>query len=463
MSDPGIQSSVTHGPLLRTFLRFVVPSAISLTAISTTSFVDSVIVGRFVGAEALTSVSLLIPYISFLFGIALMFAVGGAVRVAKFLGEEDRENASAIFSMTLIAVVLLSGVAAVLGNAFSGPLFRLLGAEAALSALMGEYFPILSVALIVQLGSLVLYYFIRADDFPALGTKALLTGAAVNILLDYVFVAHLRLGLQGSALGTLLAQLVQLSVLLSYFRKESHHLDLRLPRAGWSRLFRAAGNGVSEFVNEFSVGAVIFTMNWLLLRRYGTDGVAAWSVMNAFLFVSMMIYYGVVDAMHVLFGRNMGAGRWDRVRGFLILAIGFVGLLAVSVTLFLLACGDRAIGIFLSGEGARAETLAHEFAGWMWPLFLVSGFNVLVCSYLASLERASLAATLSLLRSLFLPIGMGLGIFSFFPDVPAVAAFALAEWITFLVALTFLWRHWPACAPAEPALPFDELPANSHD
>ncbi len=463
MSDSDIHSSVTNGPLLRTFLRFVVPSALSLMAISTTSFVDSVIVGRFVGSTALAAVSMLIPYISLLFGIALMFAVGGSVRVAKYLGAEDRKNASAIFSMTLISVISITAVAALLGNIFSESLFRLLGAEAGLPKLMGEYFPILSVAMTVQLGSLVLYYFIRADDFPELGTKALLTGAAVNIVLDCLFVAHLGLGLQGSALGTLLAQLVQLSVLLTYFRRENRHLDFCLPRTGWLKMFRTAGIGVSEFVNEFSVGAVIFTMNLLLLRRYGTDGVAAWGVINAFIFVSLMVYYGVVDAMHVLFSRNMGAARWDRVRGFLLLAGGFVGLLAISVTLLLVVFGERVIGIFLTDEGVAAEALAHEFIGWIWPMFLVSGFNVLACSYLASRERASLAAVLSLLRCLVLPIGFALGIFFHFPDTPVVAALALGEWITFAVALSFLWRYWPVRVPAETSLPFDENTATPYD
>jgi Na+-driven multidrug efflux pump len=460
MPHRGIPSAVTHGPLVRTFLRFVIPSALSLTAISTTSFVDSVIVGRFVGPEALAAVSLLIPWISLLFGIALMFAVGGAVRVSNCLGAEDREGASSIFSMTLVAVVLISGTAALLGNVFSAPLFRLLGAEGTLPALMGEYFPVLSVAMIVQLASLVLYYFVRADDRPELGTMALLTGAAVNIAADYLFVAHLRLGLQGSALGTLVAQLVQLLVLSSYFRGKERHLFFRFPLAGWSRLFRAAGNGASEFVNEFSVGAVIFTMNRLLLQSHGTDGVAAWGIVNAFIFISLMIYYGVVDSLHVLFGRNIGAGRWDRVRGFLALSAGLIGLLAISVTLLLVVWGDRAIGVFLKGEGAAAEALAHEFVGWMWPLFLASGFNVLVCVYLASRELASAATILSMSRCLLLPIGAGLGISFFLPDVPVVAAFPLAEWITFAVALAFLWRHRPVPASAELSFPAAEL---SHD
>ncbi|MCW1916431.1 MATE family efflux transporter [Luteolibacter sp. GHJ8] len=456
-------SVVTHGPLLRTFLRFVIPSALSLTAISTTSFVDSVIVGRFVGADALAAVSLLIPYISFLFGIALMFAVGGAVRVANCLGARDDKEASEIFSLTLAAVVLLSASAALLGNLFSGPLFRLLGADQGLAALMGQYFPVLSVAMIVQLGTLVLYYFVRADDRPGLGTKALLTGALTNILIDYLLVAHLRMGLQGSAWGTLLAQLVQLAVLSSYFRHPQRHLSLHVVRAGWNRLFRTAGNGASEFVNEFSVGAVIFTMNFLLMRRYGTDGVAAWGILNAFIFISLMVYYGVVDAMHVLFGRNMGAGRWDRVRGFLGLAAAFVGTLAISVTLLLVIGGDRAIGIFLSAEGAGAERLAHEFVRWMWPLFLVSGFNVLICSYLTSREKASLSATIALLRTLLLPIGFGVALSFFMPDTPVVTAFAVAEWVTFAVALVFLWRHRPLAEETAPSLCLDDLTAGSHD
>jgi Na+-driven multidrug efflux pump len=455
MSHRGIPSIVTDGPLVRTFLRFVIPSALSLTAISTTSFVDSVIVGRFVGPDALAAVSLLIPWMSLLFGIALMLSVGGVVRVSKCLGAADREGASSIFSMTVFAVAILGVTAAVFGNIFSASLFRLLGAEGSLPVRMGEYFPILSIALIVQLVSLVLYYFIRADDRPELGTKALLTGGAVNIAADYLLVAHLGLGLQGSALGTLIAQLVQLSVLSSYFREKDRHLSFRFPRVGWSRLFRTAGIGASEFVNEFSVGAVIFTMNRLLLQSHGTDGVAAWGIVNAFIFISLMIYYGVVDSLHVLLGRNMGVGRWDRVRGLMGLSAAVIGILAISVTLLLVVWGERTIGMFLREGGQGAEAIAHQFVRWMWPLFLASGFNVLICVYLASRELASAAAMLSLSRSLLLPIGIALGVFFLSPETPVVVAFPLAEWITLVMALTFFWRYRPVSA-VEPSLPLAE-------
>ena len=86
MSLFSVDTTPEKGAVVLTFFRFVIPSALSLLAISTASVVDGFFVGNYLGADALASVNLLMPYFALLFGIALMFAVGGSVKASIYIG-----------------------------------------------------------------------------------------------------------------------------------------------------------------------------------------------------------------------------------------------------------------------------------------------------------------------------------------------------------------------------------------
>jgi len=88
MSKSSINASPESGPVVATFFRYVIPSTLSLLAISTASVVDGFFVGNYIGADALAAVNLLMPYFALLFGIALMFAVGGSVKASIYIGEK---------------------------------------------------------------------------------------------------------------------------------------------------------------------------------------------------------------------------------------------------------------------------------------------------------------------------------------------------------------------------------------
>lgn len=458
-STPQTTNPITEGSLLPTFLRFVIPSTLSLLAISTASVVDGIFVGRYVGADALAAVNLLIPCFSFLFGLALMFAVGGAVKAGHALGRDDTEQASTALWTALGGVLSITLFLLLCLNAFDQVLFGILGADTELQALMRTYFRMLSPALLIQLSGLVLYYLIRADGRPGLGTAALLTGAACNIFFDFIFVAKFGWGLRGAALATGIAQVIQLSVLATYFL--STHRRLKLPKLKfWNAraLKSMAANGFSEWVNESSVCLLIFAMNWMLIQQSGVDAVAAFSVINYMIFISLMAYYGIIDAMHVLFSQNMGAGRWTRVRSFFHLATACVLALSIANTLGLQLWGTSFIGLFLQNAQGDAYSFANDYLKWVWPIFLVNGVNVLICAFLTSLEEAKASAMLASFKGVLLPVGIGLSLFFSGSDIPVVAALPAAEWLTLILALISLAKFWPTQARIEAHNPPTILP-----
>ncbi|MDF3064499.1 MAG: hypothetical protein K0R38_100, partial [Polyangiaceae bacterium] len=447
MSEGKLDRGVLEGPVLPAFLYYAVPSLIGLIAISTASIVDGLFVSRFVGPEALAAVNLLLPYFTLLFGLSLMLALGGSVQAGRSLGEGNVAAASATFSKSVVAVALLAAGAALFGNLFDSALFRLLGAPESLFGLMRAYFSVISGAMVVQLTTLVVYYFVRLDGRPVLATAAVVTGALTNMALNALLVGHLGAGVGGAAYATLLAQVLQLGVLLTHFASAQSKLRFGLKQQRWGSLWRSAYGGLSELVNELSVGALALVINWLLVRRIGVHGVAAFAVVNYVTFASLMVYYGAADALHLLVSQNLGAGRQERARAFLrcaLLAVAGVGVLLSSA---LLAFGDHWVSLFVKEAKPEVSQAAAAFLRVIWPLLLFNGANVVFTVYLAASRRPGAASVLALSRTLVLPAAFLLALALLAPSLPFLSALPLAEVVTFLLGLALLMRREPAPAP----------------
>lgn len=444
MSRSNLDTSPESGAIVLTFFRFVIPSTISLLAISTASVVDGFFVGNYLGSDALAAVNLLMPYFALLFGVALMFGVGGSVKASIYIGKKDYVRASALFSQILFVVFVMVLVVTPISLLFSEYLFAGLGGDTSIYPLMQDYFEVLCFATIMQLSCLVIYYFIRADNCPELGMRALMLGAFINIALDALFIAGLGWGIEGAAWATLIAQTIQLIYISSYFFSGKNNLRLARPQKNWKELGFSAFNGFSEFINEFSIGIVILVFHWIINIQSGVEGIAAFSVVNYLIYISLMVYYGIIDAMHVLLGQNFGAERIDRVTAFMKIATAAIAVLSVGLVVLVHAFQTQIVGFFLDEGADQAREMTQSFVDIIWPIFLFNGFNVLICAYLTSAEKAMHSSVIALLRSLILPIGFVLALYMTLPGIGFIYAVPVAEALTFAFALVFFCYYRPS-------------------
>ena len=200
---------VLNGPILSTFIRFAIPSVLGLLAITTASIVDGIFIGQFVSSEGLAAITLLIPFFTLVFAIALMLSIGGAVRAGHYLGQSRVQAASAVFSKCLISMFVLSLLFMSTSFVLDRQILNLLGATEELITLVLPYFHIICGVLVLQVTSMILYYFVRLDNYQTLGTFALIAGAIINILLDALFIIGWEMGLQVAAWATLVARFFQ--------------------------------------------------------------------------------------------------------------------------------------------------------------------------------------------------------------------------------------------------------------
>ena len=122
-----VDDDALEGPIFPTFIRYMMPTLLGLIAMTSGSLVDGMFIGNYEGVTALAAVNLIIPITTLLFGVSMMISIGGSVRGGKYLGEKNTPAASAIFSKTLMFMVVYGLIVIALGLVFEEEIFSSLG------------------------------------------------------------------------------------------------------------------------------------------------------------------------------------------------------------------------------------------------------------------------------------------------------------------------------------------------
>ena len=338
---------MTEGAPWKKIVFFTVPMLVGNIAQQLYNTVDSVVVGNYVGDNALAAVGSAGPILNLLLVLFVGISVGAGIIVSQYFGAKEREKLSVTIgnciTLTAIATVLVMVVASLV----SRPLLELLDTPESIIDWCQSYL------LILFIGSAGLaFYNILSGILRGLGDSMsalayLLVSTVVNIILDVVFVAKLEMGVSGVALATVIAQLISAVLCFlrlrkmvdlfdmkpQYLKLERYHalkiVQLGLPSGITQAIFSMAMIVVQSLTNSF--GEVFIAANVIVMR---VDGFA------------MMPNFSFGTAMTTYAGQNVGAKMHDRVekgakQGTWI-AMGVSAVLTSLILLF----GKSLMGIF---------------------------------------------------------------------------------------------------------------------
>lgn len=446
-SNPVLSASIS-----RNFFSLVIPSLVGLIAFSSAQIVDGIFIGNYVGTSALAAINLIIPFLNITFGIGFMLAIGGSVAAGKYIGENNLTAASNIFSKVMIVAVIFGISVLSLSYIFEESIFNGLGATPELKPLMSDYFRISIAFFVVNMATIGLYYFTRTDGRATFAAIALLVLSGSNMILDYVFIAHLGWGLKGAALATGLAETLACIMLLIYFLSPYKKMSFRLLQKNWKEVLTSSYNGLSEFINETSASIVAFILNWLLISYYGENGVAAITIINYLLMMGVMIIISVSEASQIFISQNFGAKNFIRIRQYFLLSIFACLMISILCISLLLGYTQGMIDLFLEDNNSEAANLATAYVAILWPVFLFNGFTIVISAYFTGIHKARQSASIALLRSLILPCGF-LGLFYFWvQEMNFLWALPAAEAVTFITAVILFLMYRPSKIEKDQAL-----------
>ena len=332
------QNSITEGVIWKQLLIFFVPILLGSLFQQLYNTVDAMVVGRFVGKEALAAVDSTSSFTSLLVNFFVGAASGTSVIVSQYYGaRKDLQVSRAVH--TGIALSLAGGVIVMVLGITTAPLcFRAMSVP---EEIMGDA---LTYIRIYFLGTVAQFsYNVGAGILRAVGDSRrplyfLIVGCVVNIVLDLLFVVVFQMAVVGAALATVISQVVSMVLVgVTLMRAEdTFQLFLRKIRFHREMLFSIIRVGI-----PMGLQSAMYSISNMIIRSavntFGTNVIAAWAVSGRMDFIiwTVMDTFGI--AVTTFSGQNYGAQKYDRVRKSVrvCLGMGIGTILAISGTLYL--------------------------------------------------------------------------------------------------------------------------------
>ncbi len=342
---------MTIGRPWEDILIFTVPMLLGNIAQQLYNAVDSVVVGNYVGDNALAAVGSAGPVINLLIVLFVGISVGASIMVSQYFGARNREA----LSMTIGNCITITGIASiamtVVGLIVVRPLLMLLNTPASILDWSTSYLQIILIG-ILGMG----YYNILSGVLRGLGDSIsalayLLVASGLNIVLDLVFVIYFDMGVNGVAWATILAQAVSAVLCIRRLSKMKDLFDLKMHYLKMSKTYimNIVRLGVPSGVTQAIMSMAMLVVQ-SLTNSFGEQFIAANVIVMRVDGFAMLPNFSFGTAMTTYAGQNIGAGDEERVvkgsRQGLMLGVGT----SVVITLAILIFGKYLMAIFTPTE-----------------------------------------------------------------------------------------------------------------
>lgn len=403
MSSPQTEDNrFLTAPIGRLFLRNVVPMVLVMSMNGVQNIVDAVLLGRFVGPDALAAVSVIFPILVLTIALSTLVSGGMSSLLARRLGGQAWADAASVFVRAhglalCIALILIAGF--------------ILAGRWVVDTLAGQAHGIGDMAytyLAISIAATPVQFIIglHADAWRNQGGAMLVAALSVgvtlgNILLTYWFIVELDMGVAGSAWGTALAQAIGLVLLAGLRGRGGGPLPLTVLLrhrwiGGW-RVILALGAPLSlSFIGIALISAtVITTLRYTAGEDYAVT-VAAYGVVTRIFTFTYLPMMAIAFATQSIVGNNVGAGLYQRSNATLRLAMVTALIYCAAVEVVLLT-GGEVIGLGFADDPSLAAAVDYILTP-MVALYLFAGPILVLAMYFMAVGQPKRAATLTLVK-----------------------------------------------------------------
>lgn len=412
-------TDMTVGEPWKQIVIFTIPMLIGNIAQQLYNTVDSIVVGKYVGDNALAAVGSAGPVLNLLLVLFIGISMGASIMVAQYFGAKQREE----LSHTIGTCILLTGIATlvimVLSLVIVRPLLQLLNTPESILEWCASYLTILFV------GSAGLaYYNILSGILRGLGDAVsalvyLLVATGINIVLDIWFVAGLQMGVSGVALATAIAQAVSAVLCFLKLARMADIFDLKL---SYLRLSKKYSGNIVRLGLPSGLTQAIFSMAMIVVQSltnsFGETFIAANVIVMRVDGFAMLPNFSFGTAMTTYAGQNVGARAYDRVQKGARQGTMIAVLTTSAITGLILIFGRYLMGVFT--DTAELVTLSMR----MMQIIAVGYVAMAVTQSLSGVMRGAgdtmTPMWISLITTVVVrvPVAYGIAYFTRTPELP---------------------------------------------
>lgn len=398
------ENPLGYAPVLGLIAKFAIPSIVSMLVMAAYNITDQIFIGHVVGILGNAATNVAFPTVTLTTAFAQMTGIGTAANFNICMGAKREEEAKTYLytGLTMLGLIGILIMCFVLGCRDS--ILVLCGATQNVMPYAQAYLGITAIGLPFHLFSNAGSHLIRADGSPMYSMICTISGAVLNIFLDWLFMFGFHWGIQGAAAATVTGQIISALLCLRYFPHfRSFSLHIRELGIRLRYLKGIVKLGTSNFINQVIMMLVNITLNNMLTKYgarsvYGSDiplavsGVVAKlnSILSAFA-------VGLAQGCQPIWGYNTGAGNRSRVRETYIKALTVsLGIGLIVFGLFQI-CPRPIISIFGSGDEIYFQ-FAERYLRIYMMMVCVFSVQPMTVNYFTGIGNVHLGILISLSR-----------------------------------------------------------------
>ena len=443
MQNDQPENMFLHTPLGALFVKTALPIILVMLTNGLFTVVDGWFIGRFIGADALSAVTMVFPLYMIIVALATLVSGGFSSVFARYLGAGDRVMAQKSLSSAILLASLIC-VALVLLYLAGGYELAVAFANGSTElAQMGDVYLSLSVYFSV------LFFFgalfsdmLRCQGYMGFMTLVTVGANLLNGICNYTLVVHYDMGVAGAAYGTAIAQTLAIVATLSFSVYKSEAIKVKFSRLSgltlnW-RQYLALGAPTSlTYVGVSALsGSIIFQM-----QSWGGDNYAAsaasYGIINRLFTFGYMPLLGMTLAQQAIVGNNYGGGQMDRA--FTTLKIGIVVSFAYCVILQIAFIGfaEEIAAMFVDDPAVISETV--RIMPLIMALYCLFGPILMISNFFQAVGDAGRAALISLTRVYLISVPMILVMPSIFGEIGIWYAAPISEILGLILTIIVVW------------------------
>lgn len=395
--------------LNKQFFKFVIPSIIAMWVFSIYTIVDGFFVANFAGELELSAVTIVVPYVNFLFAIAIITGVGSQTIIGIELGKGNRDEANKVFTFIILFILSFSIILALIGIIFMNQIISFLGADSTLFQLSHDY---LSVIVFFSPFYIIAYAFevlVKVDGFPKTAIIGAVSACLTNIVLDYVLIDKFQLGVRGAALATGIAQFLSCFIFFIHFRAAKGYLRFVKIKMEFKEVAHYLKTtviyGFGEFISELNTATFVFIFNLFIIKYLSPEYLSAYAVINYMSLFANSTFQGVCHGTLPLLSYYHGSR--ERDKSIKIIRMSFIFVFITSVIMYSIAFfgAESLFKMFLENKNMISSSIRPMRIYAL--MYLLAGQNLFIASLSSAIGEPQYSIIINILRgsvSLFISI-----------------------------------------------------------
>lgn len=369
-----MSNDMTKGHPLKLILWFAVPMLIGNIFQQFYSMADTIVVGQFIGVQALAAVGSTGGIFFFVLGFVMGLTNGFSVIISQRFGAEDYHGLRKAVAMSILVSLIISSIVTVLSVNGVYTLLEMMKTPADIIQESYRYAVVMFSGTIASIAYNTISSILRALGDSKTPLLFLIIASILNVVLDIVFIVNFHMGVEGTAVATLLAQGISFLLCLIY---TSHYYPiLHLTRED----FRWDGHLVKELLKIGIPGALSSSITALgimilqgTINQLGSDTVAAYTAGTKVEQFFTMPTMTIGMAMATFAGQNLGAGKIDRIKEGLKSSAIAVFVYSILGGFLLYHFGGYFTQLFISADQSHVIGIAQEYLSFISVLCWLLG------------------------------------------------------------------------------------------